>query len=254
MRNALVARPPSIGAATRRMISAPAPSAHSSGQERERHRRDRHQLGAQAPHGALGVRRDDVVARREPALADAAMERLVDVDHHDDAGLHREPDDGQQADPDRRGHRVAERVAASTRCRPARTAPRRARSAPRSGCGTGAASRPSMSSATSGTIQRSRPLPAAISSYWPVHSIRSPGRAPSAAAISARRRALDVAGDVGPVVEVDVDVGAQLAALGADRRRAGRRRPAGRAAPAAPGRVGAAHGGVAHAVGRRRAR
>ena len=106
VRNALVTSPPSMGAATRFMISAPAPSAPKQRQQADGHRGDGHDLGTQSLNGPFSVGLDDVFASSEPALAHAAMEGLVDVDHHHDTGLHREADRRQQADPDGRGHRV----------------------------------------------------------------------------------------------------------------------------------------------------
>ena len=84
----------------------------------------------------------------------------------------------------------------------------------------------------------SRRCPAASSLYCPVHSRRSPAVACSSRADARpRRRAaarVDVAFDVGAVVEVDVDVAGQLAALGAHRRGHRRQARRARAAPAVP--------------------
>jgi hypothetical protein len=76
--------------------------------EADQHGRDRHQLRAHALDRALHVRGDDVVEVADQAARLAALEGVVDVDDHHDAGLRGQPDERDDADPDRRRQPVVE--------------------------------------------------------------------------------------------------------------------------------------------------
>jgi hypothetical protein len=80
-------RPPTIGAASRFMTSAPDPVGPEQRHQADKHGRDGHQLGPDPLDRAFHVRGDDVIEGLDPALPLAALERVIDKDDHHDAGL-----------------------------------------------------------------------------------------------------------------------------------------------------------------------
>ena len=94
--------PPIEGVAIGFMISMPGPVRHHDRQEGECGYYNRHELRPQPHRRAVNHGVHIAFTRR------FARERLADEDDHDDAGLDDDREQGDVADDDCRGHRIAE--------------------------------------------------------------------------------------------------------------------------------------------------
>ena len=169
VRNAEVTSPPTIGAAMRFMTSAPEPVAHSSGTR---------PISIVATVISLGRTRCTVPSMCAAMMSSrsricparlAALEGVVDVDDHHDAGLGGQPDQGDDADPDRRRQPVVEQPqqpdAADQRERDRQQHDQHLDEV----AGTAGNSSSTMITSVSGTRIFMRASICSSCSYWPVH-------------------------------------------------------------------------------------
>ena len=92
--------PPTTGAAERAETSTPTPASHGSGISPSAVVATGHDERANAHGNTFDDRSVDVHWCLDAAFAPIALERLVEIDDHDDPGLSRNAGDGYDADPD----------------------------------------------------------------------------------------------------------------------------------------------------------
>jgi hypothetical protein len=84
------------------------PGGPQHGRDREDRRAFGEELGPEPVHGTLEDRLTEIRDRRDSCQAAAFLDRLSEVDEHDDAGLYRHAEAGDVADPDGHAERETE--------------------------------------------------------------------------------------------------------------------------------------------------